>query len=116
MSLHTGTLPTRLLNDQQIRPSEYRKWRHALRHFEQRPKEKARVEALKASIAVDGLQKPILLSVDDRTNCVYVGDGHHRAVALMQLGVTDFSFRWCWIRSYTVDHQSGPFPSHLLGL
>jgi ParB-like chromosome segregation protein Spo0J len=116
MSLYVGTMPTRILNDQQIRPSEYRKWKHAVRSFEQRPKEKAKVEALKASIPAEGLREPILLGVDDRSHDVYVSDGHHRAVALMQLGATEFSFRWCWLRAWSVDHQRDPFPYHLLGL
>jgi hypothetical protein len=34
----------------------------------------------------------------------------------MQLGATDFPFRWCWLRAWSVDHQSAPFPYHLLGL
>ncbi|MBB4985000.1 ParB N-terminal domain-containing protein [Streptomyces nymphaeiformis] len=116
MALYTGTLPTRLLNDQQIRPSEYRKWKHAADRFERRDKDRKVLDGLKVSIPADGLLEPILLGVDDRYHDVRVSDGHHRAVALMQLGVAEFRFRWCWIRAYRVEHARDPFPYHLLGL
>ena len=116
MKRYVGKLPTSLLNDRQIQPTEYRKWRHALERFERRDKDRKIVDDLLATIPTVGLRKPILLGVDDRHHGVYVSDGHHRAVALMQLGVAEFPFHWCWLRTWSVDHQSGPFPYHLLGL
>ncbi|MER5312705.1 hypothetical protein ABT034_33585 [Streptomyces sp. NPDC002773] len=116
MALYAGTLPTRLLNDQQIRPGSYRKWKHVARDFGSRSKDREIMAGLLASLPTEGQRKPILLGVDDRSHSVYVSDGHHRALALMQLDAIEFTFRWCWIRSFTVDHQSAPFPYHLLGL
>lgn len=41
-------------------------------------------------------------------------DGHHRAIALIELGVT-FTFHWYWIRLFGVGMEHDPFPYHLLG-
>ncbi|MEK9524041.1 ParB N-terminal domain-containing protein [Streptomyces venezuelae] len=116
MALYTGTLPTRLLNDQQIRPGSYRTWSDVARDFERRDKDREILADLKASIPVAGQQKPILLEVDDRHHDVRVADGHHRSLILRQLGVAEFTFRWCLIGTWSVKDQSGPFPYHLLGL
>ncbi|MFJ8208112.1 ParB/RepB/Spo0J family partition protein [Streptomyces sp. NPDC096033] len=115
MKPYRGTMPTAYLNDQQIRPIQFRKWRDAHRDFQARGKDRERVDALKASIAERGLLEPILLGVSDRYPDVYVGDGHHRAVALMNLGVQQFPFYWYWIRNWgRPSMESEPFPYHLL--
>jgi hypothetical protein len=116
MSLYVGQLPTRLLNDRQIRPTEYRKWRHAVERFERRDKDRKIVADLVATIPTAGLRKPIVIGIDDRFHDVYVSDGHHRSVALMRLGVETFPFHWYWIRTFGVRMESDPFPYHLLGL
>lgn len=115
MSLYEGTLPTRLLNDDEIRPGSYRTWGHAARDFDRHSEDRKILAGLMEPLP-GGQRKPILLGVDDRSLCVYVSDGHHRALALRKLGVAEFSFRWCWLRAWSVDHQREPFPYHLLGL
>ncbi|MFD6360173.1 hypothetical protein ACFWFX_10000 [Streptomyces roseolus] len=115
MSRYVGKLPTRLLNDEQIRPGSYPTWGHAARDFDGRGKDRKILVGLMESLP-QGQREPILLGVDDRSHCVYVSDGHHRALALRKLGIAEFSFRWCWLRAWSVDHQSVPFPYHLLGL
>ena len=112
---YRGEMKTLLLNDQQIRPTEYRKWADAVRRFEQRDKDRTKVEELKKSIREHGLREPITLGISDRYPDVYVADGHHRAVALMQLGVSAFPFHWYWIKSFGVHMESEPFPFHILG-
>lgn len=105
---------TSLLNDKQVRPTEYRKWADAHRRFERRDKDRAIVEHLKESIPRNGLKKPIIIGVNDRyPDDAYVADGHHRAVALIELGIHDFPFTWYWIRSFGVHHERDPYPSHL---
>ncbi|MER7351401.1 ParB/RepB/Spo0J family partition protein, partial [Streptomyces aurantiacus] len=94
---YRGRMPTALLAAGRIQPTEYRQWRDARSYFARRAKDRAKVEALKESIARQGLAEPIVLGVDDRYLDVYVGDGHHRAVALMDLGIRTFPFRWYWI-------------------
>ncbi|MGW9371173.1 ParB/RepB/Spo0J family partition protein [Streptomyces xanthophaeus] len=113
---YLGQMPTAMLTDSKIRPTEYRKWSAARRRFEQRDKDRRKVEELKASIAQYGLREPIILGVDDRYRDVYLADGHHRAVALMDLGVKAFPFHWYWIKAYGVDMERTPFPYSTLGL
>ncbi|MFJ1647990.1 ParB N-terminal domain-containing protein [Streptomyces sp. NPDC088258] len=117
MTKWTGRMPTRLLNDRQIRPTEYGKWRHARQRFEQREKDRLLLEELKVSIPKDGLLKPIILGISERyPTDVYVGDGHHRAIALLDLDVPEFPFHWYWIKAVGVRMETGPFPYSTLGL
>lgn len=114
MGKHLGRMNTSALNDRQIRPTEYRKWRHTHEQFA-RGKDRTKVDELKESIPRGGLKKPIIIGVDDRYLDVYVGDGHHRAIALMELGAPDFPFYWYWIKSWGRPRmEAEPFPSHLL--
>jgi hypothetical protein len=113
---YLGQMPTAFLNDHQIQPTEFRKWADARRQFGRPGKDRVKVDELKASIAARGLQVPILLGVDDRYFDVYVGDGHHRAIALMELGIPQFPFHWYWIKWASARTESDPFPYHLLGL
>lgn len=113
---YLGQMDTSLLNDRQIRPTEYRKWSDARHRFEVRGKDRAKVQELKQSILVDGLREPLILGIDDRYHDVYLADGHHRAIALMDLGIRTFPFNWYWIRSFGVRMERGPFPCRLLGL
>ncbi|MEV6580247.1 ParB/RepB/Spo0J family partition protein [Streptomyces sp. NPDC051582] len=106
-------MPTALLNDQKIHPIEFRKWADAERQFA-RGKDRQRVDELKASIKKRGLLKPIKLGVSVRYPDVYVGDGHHRAIALRELGIADFPFHWYWIKSFGVHIETEPFPYRLL--
>ncbi|WP_327738438.1 ParB/RepB/Spo0J family partition protein [Streptomyces nojiriensis] len=115
--LYLGTMPTAMLNDRKIRPTEFRKWAHAQRDFARRDKDRQKVEELKASIAQHGLRQPITLGISARyPDDVYVCDGHHRAVTLIELGIDKFPFHWYWIRSYGVRMEDGPFPYATLGL
>lgn len=112
---YIGRMPTSMLTDDKIRAIEYRKWKHARRQFAT-GKDRARVDELKISITQHGLREPIILGIDDRYHDVYLADGHHRAVALMELGLPEFPFRWYWIRSFGVTMERGSFPYEALGL
>lgn len=111
-----GRMPTRHLNDYCIQPTEYRRWRDAHARFARRPRDRELVEELMDSIPGQGLKEPIILGVDDRFHDLYVADGHHRAVALMNLGASarEFPFRWYWIKAFGVHMERDPFPWHLL--
>ncbi|MFC8511117.1 ParB N-terminal domain-containing protein [Streptomyces sp. NPDC057411] len=113
---YRGWMPTRLLSDGAIRPTEYRRWAEAERRFARREQDARILADLLATIPRQGLREPILLGVDDRTHDVYVSDGHHRAVALRTLRAPRFPFHWCWLRAYRVEHAQEPFPYQLLGL
>lgn len=113
---YRGQMRTSFLNDSQIRPTEFHKWVDAQHQFARREKDLAKVEELKVSIAKRGLEDPIILGVSDRYPDVYVGDGHHRAIALMELGIPEFPFHWYWIKAFGVRMESDPFPYQVLGL
>lgn len=115
MGAWTGTMPTTCLNDKQIMPREYRKWHDAHDQFARNSKDRAKVDELKASISRKGLKKPIILGISERyPDDVYIGDGHHRAVALIELGVPEFPFIWYWIKSAGVRMEDEPFPYEAL--
>lgn len=114
---YRGTMPTSMLTDSKIRPSQFREWGDAQRDFARRDKDRRKVDELKASIAQHGLREPIILGISDRhPTDVYIGDGHHRAVALMQLEIPTFEFHWYWIRSFGVRMEDEPFPYANLGM
>lgn len=117
MGAWTGVMPTACLNDRQIRPTEYRKWRDARERFTRNAKDRAKVDEWKTSILKNGLNEPLILGISERyPDDVYIGDGHHRAIALMDLGIREFVFQWYWIRSIGVDMERDQFPFHVLGL
>lgn len=111
---YLGQMQTAKLTDRLIKPTEYARWVDARRRFEHRQKDRDLVARLRQSIPRDGLREPLILGVSDRYPDVYVADGHHRAVALMGLGVPTFPFHWYWIKSFGVRMETSAFPFHLL--
>lgn len=111
----TGTMQTSFLNDEKIRASEFRKWDHAHRKFA-RGKDRETVDAYKEEIRSNGgrLKTPIRLSIDDRTHEIVIGDGHHRAIALQELGISEFDFTWGWRKTFSNTTEHKPFPDHVL--
>ncbi|MFF8645024.1 ParB N-terminal domain-containing protein [Streptomyces sp. NPDC015345] len=107
-------MPTAFLLNGKIQPTEYRRWADARRRFARREKDRKKVERLMESIPHHGLREPILIGISDRYPDVYVGDGHHRAVAVMDLRLRSFPFRWYWIKNSGVHIEREPFPFHLL--
>jgi hypothetical protein len=117
---YRGLLPTALFNDEQIRAKEFAKWRHCHGAF-RGGRRREIVDQYKAQIGRAGcLAQPIWLDVDDRHGHVYVGDGHHRAVALIELGVPEFPFHWRlisrggWLSQPPLEWNA--FPYRLLGV
>jgi hypothetical protein len=116
MRKYLGRMPVSMLTDKKIRPTEYTKWRHAEERFERRAKDRATVETWKARIEKGDLE-PLQLGISERhPTDVYVADGHHRAIALRELGVRDFPFHWYWISNRSVTWEREPFPYSTLGL
>lgn len=111
---YQGTLPTTLLRDDAIRPTEYTRWADARARFARREKDAAILAGLLESIPHQGLTVPLTLGVSDRDGAVYVADGHHRAVALMTLHAPRFPFHWYWIKNVGVRIEDRPFPYYLL--
>lgn len=114
---YLGRLPSSLLKQGRIQPTEHRDWPNARRYFARRDKDRIHIDQLKASIAKHGLREPITIGISARyPDDVYVGDGHHRAIALMDLGVPTFPFHWYWIKGWGVRMERGPFPYATLGI
>ncbi|MFJ5099357.1 hypothetical protein [Streptomyces sp. NPDC088557] len=113
---YRGWMPTRLLRDDAIQPTEYRRWAEAEKRFARRERDARILADLLATVPREGLRVPVLLGVSDLDHRVYVSDGHHRAVALRTLRAPRFPFEWCWLRAYSVETGREPFPYHLLGL
>ncbi|MFH9959673.1 ParB N-terminal domain-containing protein [Streptomyces roseolus] len=113
---YRGWMPTRMLRDGAIRPTEHARWSGVERLFARHERDRRIMADLLATIPRRGLDVPILLGVDDLSHEVYVSDGHHRALAVKQLGAPRFPFVWCWLRAYRVEAGRDPFPYHLLGL
>ncbi|MGW3378130.1 hypothetical protein [Streptomyces hydrogenans] len=109
-------MPTRLLTDTAIRPTEHAHWAGVERLFTRHEKDRRIMADLLATIPQRGLDRPILLGVDDRSHAVYVSDGHHRALAVRTLRVPRFRFEWCWLRGYRVETGREPFPYDLTGM
>jgi ParB-like chromosome segregation protein Spo0J len=76
-------------------------------------RDRQKVDMLKRSIAEEGLEEPILLCIKPRRHDVCMSDGHHRAIADMELELPRFPFHWHWSRwSMHIEHE--PFPYALL--
>lgn len=112
---YLGKLPVSMFNDRQVMAREFRRWDDARRQFARPGKDRATVNEWKEKIQ-QGKLEPLILGVSDRYPDVYIGDGHHRAVALMEMGVAEFPFHWYWIKWIGVRMEHEPFPHHLLGL
>lgn len=110
----TGRMQVTRLNDRQVRAIEYTRWADARRRFKN-GKDRKTVDAYKEKIQAGKRIEPIHLGISARyPDDVYVRDGHHRAVAYMELGVRDFPFVWSWIQnSGGTRSLNEPFPHKL---
>ncbi|MBQ1164559.1 ParB N-terminal domain-containing protein, partial [Streptomyces sp. A73] len=72
-----------------IQPTDYPTWRQVRRELALSDYDRQIVEEVTASIEAQGLQQPLCLGVD-ADGGVYLTDGHHRAIALMNLRVRHF--------------------------
>ncbi len=113
MAAYLGRMRTALLNDRQIRPTEYSRWDDARRRFATRQPDRKTMAWLRENLEGGGVP-PILLGVHARYPDVYVADGHHRAILYLTEGIREFPFRWCYIKGDSTRPRSEPFPFHLL--
>ncbi len=112
----TGQMPTAHLNDRKIRPIEHSSWADARRYFKNRRRHWETVEKYMDEIRHGGLREPILIAQSQRyPTDFYIGDGHHRAVALRETGAREFPFHWYVIPGFGKPRmEREPFPYHLL--
>lgn len=95
----SGRMPVARLNDKQVRAIEYTRWADAHRQFTH-GRDRETVDAYKAKLQAGKRVEPIHLGISDRDGRVYIRDGHHRAVAHIELGARDFPFIWSRIQSF----------------
>ncbi|MFJ2847045.1 hypothetical protein ACIPD2_36205 [Streptomyces griseofuscus] len=112
----TGRMRTAALRRGLVWPAGFSTWTWAgaRRYHERHGRDRRVLEKLRASIPRDGIREPLLLGVRAADRFVFVFEGHHRAVIVLELGVRSFPFRWFWDPDVqAVEHE--PFPHHALG-
>lgn len=95
-----GRMPTAYLNDRQVQATDFHKWRHARGRFERDTEDRKIVDYWKQQIQQRKPIDPLHLGISDRDHGVYIRDGHHRAIAHIELRAKDFPFVWSWIQDY----------------
>lgn len=114
--LWVGEMPVRHIESGRIQPSEYTNWASAIARFDRREKDRRTVSDYMRRMPA-GDYEPIQIGRSERyPSDLYVGDGHHRAVAAMQVGLPTVRITWYWLRSWSVDWQRNPLPFAELGL
>lgn len=89
-------LPLCLLDDELIECGDYDDWTTARHEIRRHAYDRSILDDLLLTIPRRGLDNPLWLEVLNGTQRVAVSDGHHRAVALMELGAKEFPYRWRW--------------------
>lgn len=107
-------LPVSLLDDGLVECGDYPDWASACWVIKRHPEDRRILDELLASIPEEGLLEPLTLRVRRRSQSVFLSDGHHRAVALMELGIKEFTYRWHWCGPYDgIKYRSTPLPQHI---
>lgn len=91
-----GALPLALLQDGTIACGDYPEWASTVRAIRTATYDRDILNKLLASIPVDGIEEPLTIGVRHEDSTPFLSDGHHRAVALHELGIRDFPYRWFW--------------------
>lgn len=109
-------LPVSLLDDGLIECGDYPDWASACWTIKRHPNDRAILDELLESIPQEGVLEPLTVAVWTRDRKVYLSDGHHRAVALMELGLREFPYRWAYKRHGQPLAWAGrePLPDHVL--
>jgi hypothetical protein len=110
------TLPVSLLDDGFIDCGDYDDWAEACSAIKRYPDDRAKLDELMRSIPEVGVLEPLWIEVRNHNHRPFLTDGHHRAVALMELGILEFPYRWRW-RFPKGQPRPGalePLPEHIL--
>lgn len=110
------TLPVALLADGLIESGDYPDWRSTRRVITACREDREILADLLADIPVNGVLEPLTVGVWRPHVSFYLSDGHHRAIALKQLGITEFPYRWAYKThgSHLAWAGREPLPAHLL--
>ena len=94
--MNAPRLPVNMLDDGLIECGDYDDWATACSAIKRYPDDRVKLDELLRSIPEEGLREPLWIEVSARSLRTYLIDGHHRAVALMELGIKEFPYRWRW--------------------
>jgi hypothetical protein len=73
------------------------------------------LDELMESIPDEGVLEPLTVAVRRRDLVTYLNDGHHRAVALIELSIRTFPYRWFWAPAgRRIRFERGPLPAEVL--
>ena len=89
-------LPVDMLDDGLIECGDYDDWATACSEIKRYPDDRVKLDALLRSIPEVGLLEPLWIEVRNWNLRPFLTDGHHRAVALIELGIKEFPYRWRW--------------------
>jgi ParB-like nuclease domain len=111
-------LPVSLLDDGLIECGDYPDWASACWTIKRHPDDRAILDELLRSIPEEGVLEPLTVGVWLPQPSLYLSDGHHRAVALMELGLREFPYRWAYKRQGRRLAFAGrePLPEHIRAL
>lgn len=101
------TLPVDLLDDGLIDCGDYPDWASACWVIKSHPEDRKILRELLASIPEEGVLEPLSVAIRSRDLHPYLTDGHHRAVALMELGIKEFPYQW-------IGGPTASLPVHIL--
>jgi ParB-like nuclease domain len=112
------TLPVDLLDDGLIECGDFSDWASACWTIKRHPEDRRILDELLRSIPEEGVLEPLTVGVWLPHTAFYLSDGHHRAVALMELGIKEFPYRWAYKRHGQLLRWAGrePLPEHLMDL
>jgi ParB-like chromosome segregation protein Spo0J len=112
------TLPVSLLDDGFINSGDYPDWPSTCWTIKRHPADREILDELLRSIPEEGVLEPLTVGVWLPRLSFYLSDGHHRAVALMELGIREFPYRWAYKRHGHPLAWAGrePLPEHLMNM
>lgn len=90
------SLPLAVLTDDLVRCGDYTSWETMRRVARTRRRDLLIMSRLMESIPERGLDEPLWIEVWNYSGLPQLRDGHHRAVALRNLGIRRFPYRWTW--------------------
>lgn len=110
------TLPVDLLDDGLIDCGDYDDWATACHSIKTDPHEREILDELLASIPEEGVLEPLWIELRNWNGRPFLANGHHRAVALMELGIEVFPYRWRWRfpKGRPKPGPGDPLPEYLL--
>lgn len=109
-------LPVDLLDDGRIECGDYPGWDTACHTIKTSAYDREILDELRESILEEGVLEPLTICVTRNDRTPYLSDGHHRAVALIELGVKTFPYRWFWgpPTGRRPRFEPGPLPAAIL--